>query len=404
VTLQATVNLEPLRSLLAGGAAPALVIRILATPPDGRRLAREVEVRLPRLPDEGVLRYETTLVVPAGTGAYAVEVREEAAGAFGAAGPVAAIAASAGVGEAEHEAGDGGGAARADAVGGFAETADVRLGEARFLMPVDATAGASAVSVHWNGVEQRLTRLAGGPGSPLELGIAIDVSESVAEEGAAFARAAAAAAARLLRAGDRVFRVDFGAAPRLVGASTGSAGALFAAAPAGTPEATAIFDGLSFALERFGGRHDRMALVVFTDGCETAGRTQWQDVARAARLRAVPVFVVVADGSLCTKAIRYRDKGVLEEAGVVSPGWVIGSADEMRLAQSSRWALGEIAKASGGALFRLAQADGAGGVWGEVETALGRLFVALFEPSSPELDPRQVEVRLGGDRLLRPSS
>ena len=95
--------------------------------------------------------------------------------------------------------------------------------------------------------------------------------------------------------------------------------------PPASRRRTAIFDGVKFALGRFEGSSDRMALVVLTDGCETTGRTTWQEVARAARNRAVPVFFVVADATLCTKSIRYRDKGVLEESGVVSSGWEAGT-------------------------------------------------------------------------------
>ena len=398
VTLPVVVDLEPLRTALGPDAAASFVVRIFATPPNGRPVARDVEVRLPRLPAEGVLRYETTLVVPAGTGAFAVEVREQTVGAFGAAGPVEAIDTGASGPAVEHP------QAGAGAVMTFAENTEVRIGEARFLMPEGAAADGSGVRVVWNDTEQKVVRLAGGPGSPLELGVAIDISESVAVEGTAFARAASAAAARLAGPEDRVFRVDFGATPRFMGAVTGSAEALFAVVPAGKPEATAIFDGMKFALERFEGRSDRMALVVFTDGCETTGRTGWQEVARMARNRAVPVFFVVADGALCTKSIRYRDKGVLEEAGVVSSGWVAGSTDDMKISHGSRWALAEIAKTTGGKQFSLSKAAAAGAVWSDVEAALARLFVALFEPSSPALDPRQVEVRLGRDRLLRPSN
>jgi hypothetical protein len=402
VRLPVVVDLDPIRDMLPADAEARFVVRILATPPNGHTVAREVEVRLPRLPAEGWLRYETTLTVPIGTSAYAVEVREATTGAMGSAGPLDAVDADA-VDTSVAEGASTAAAAGATASAAFAETSEVRIGEARFLMPADAVADERGVRVLWDGAEQKVVRLAGGPGSPLELGVAIDVSESVTAERSAFARAASAAAARLVGREDRVFRVDFGATPRFMGAMKGGAGELFAVVPAGKPEGTAIFDGVKFALQRFEGSSDRMALVVLTDGCETTGRTAWQEVARAARSRAVPVFFVVADGSLCTKSIRYRDKGVLEEAGVVSPGWVVGSTDDMKIAHGSRWALGEIAKTTGGMVFSLARADGAGKAWDDVEAALDRLWVALFEPSSPTLDSRHVEVRLGRDRLLRSS-
>ena len=49
------------------------------------------------------------------------------------------------------------------------------------------------------------------------------------------------------------------------------------------------------------------------------------------------------------------------------------------------------------------KAERAEAVWGEVEAALARLWVAVFEPSDARLDSRQVEVRSAEGRLLRPS-
>jgi hypothetical protein len=63
-----------------------------------------------------------------------------------------------------------------------------------------------------------------------------------------------------------------------------------------------------------------------------------------------------------------------------------------------------VAKKTGGRVFSLRKATAAPDAWAAIEEALGRLWVAIFEPSSPSLDPRQVEVRLGRDRLLRPAA
>jgi hypothetical protein len=400
VTLPVIVDLEPLRGLLAADAAPSFVVRIFATPPGGRPVARDVEVRLPRLPAEGSLRYETTLVVPVGTGGYAVEVREQTSGAFGAAGPVeatGAVTAAAAGGPRETDVAPGEAAPAA-----FSESAGITIGEARFLMP-EGTAGAAAdVRVLFSGAEQKLQRLAGGPGSPLELGIAIDVSESVTAERTSFLTAAANAAAKLAAVGDRVFRVDFGNAPRLVGATRGDPTALFKSAGAARPETTALFDAVRFALDRFESHSDRMALVVFTDGCETAGTTSFQEVADAGRRRAVPIFFVVADGALCTMSRTWSEPDPMVAAGVVSRGWGIGF-EELKATNHSRWAASEVAKATGGRVFSLKKATAAPDAWAAIGEALGRLWVAVFEPSSPAVDPHQVEVRLGRDRVLRPS-
>jgi hypothetical protein len=91
VTLPVVVDLAPLRERLGLEAAVRLIVKVTAIPPHGRAVAREVEVALPRLPAEGSLRYETSLIVPTGTSGYAVEVREPTTGAVGTAGPVEAV-------------------------------------------------------------------------------------------------------------------------------------------------------------------------------------------------------------------------------------------------------------------------------------------------------------------------
>ena len=395
VRLPVLVDLAPLRERLGPGAPARFAIRLLATPPGGKPLARVVDVNLESLPPDGRLRYETTLVVPVGTSAYTAEVSEATTGALGAAGPVDLAPAAVAAAEATSPASPANQAAASvsDRPGVFTDAAEVRIGEARFVAPEGLAATEPSVRVLWRKHEQRLVRIAGGAGSPLELGVAIDVSYSVAAERSAFLRQAGEAAARQLAAGDRVFRVDFGSAPRFLGEAHGGPGTLFAEAGPAPPEETAIFDGLSFALDRFAGHSDRAALIVFTDGCETAGRTGWAEVERAARTHAIPVFVVVADGEPCLwRGSPAKGWGILWEKETV--GFVAASP--------SRFHLRKLAERSGGLVLSLRNVEQAGDVWSQVEGALGRLWVAVFEPSDPSLDPREVEVRAANGRVLRP--
>ena len=395
ITLPVVVDLEPLRGRFAEGREVRLAFRVFATLPSGRTVARAIDVVLPRLPREGALRYETSLVVPAGTSAFAVEVREASTGAIGAAGPVDAPA-----GGPSGAAASGAAAAPDEAHAPFTESSEVRIGEALFLAP-EGTAGApEAVRVLWKDAEQRIVRVAGGAGSPLELGIVIDVSESVAAERAAFARAATEAAARLLGPGDRVFRVDFGTLPRFLGAAQGGPGDLFAAASAGPPERTAIFDALRFALDRFEGTADRAALIVFTDGCETAGRTDWREVARVARSTARPLFVVMATGRFCEVKV---DAPPPSLSMVGTARLNIQTDAAIKPDSRSRASLVTLANETGGLVFRVKNLAEVATAWSEIEAALARLWVAVFETSDPALDSREVEVRSAGGRLLRPS-
>ncbi len=277
------------------------------------------------------------------------------------------------------------------------------------------------VHVTWKGHPQQVLRVAGGPGSSLEIGVAIDVSESTADERAAFARTATAATNRLLGPGDRVFRVDFGRTASFLGAAHDGALSLFAVSPVGRPEKTAIFDGLGFALGKFEQRADRRALIVFTDGCETAGRSGRRQVERAARSKAIPVFVVLADGQPCqrlvvlqsagTRIVRVTPSGRSRSPQVAPPQasalqteQTEGSRELDEVASRSRFELHSLAKSTGGSVISLRKADRAADVWAEVERALARLWVAIYEPSDARTDPRQVEVRSAAGRLLRPAS
>ena len=415
VKLPVIVDLAPLRTALAPGAPARFVFRIFATPPGAETLVRDIEVKLGAVPEIGNLRYEPSGVVPRGTAAFAVEVRETESGALGVAGPVDAVG----------DGGDEDAKARAAAVevaaGGFTESTEVRISEARFLVPKGSEGAPAGVRVVWKGHEQKLVRVAGGAGSSLELGIAFDVSESAVPERTAFAQAAVAAASRLLGEGDRLFRVDFGNVPRFLGATRSGAGELLTTLPIGVPEKTAIFDALRFSLDRFAAQSDRSALVVFTDGCETAGRTGWEEVERAARAKAIPIFVVMADaegcaglpdivipdstviGSVATSRSRKGQTVANSRPVPVTGGSAAAALRSGERAETSRQHLRKVAYGSGGLLVPMRKAERAEAVWSEVEAALARLWVAVFEPTAPEVDGRQVEVRTSEGRLLRPS-
>jgi len=71
--------------------------------------------------------------------------------------------------------------------------------------------------------------------------------------------------------------------------------------------------------------------------------------------------------------------------------------------ESSRWALQRIAADSGGLVLTLRSARNADEVWRDVERALERVWVAVFEPSEPAVQSRSVTVRSSRGTLLRPS-
>lgn len=387
VTLSLLVDLAPLRK--QPGVEVPLRFRLLvrATTPDGKAMGRESELAVPALPPEGDLRYQISLDVPLGTQGFTIEVREEASRAAGSAGPTDAFSGTPEVEPAE----------AASTLPSFSDATDVRLGEARFLFPGSEAPRPDGLRVNWKRREQKLLRLAGGPGSPLEIGVVLDASDSVRPEREAFARAAAEASQRLLGPTDRVFRVDFASTPRFLGAARGGPAALFARIPPRLPEKTAIFDGLRFALDRFEGRSDRAALIVFTDGCETTGHTSAESVLQIARQRAIPLLVVLADAKPCRARVTTIVRRPLQPDILTRADFNEGPAN------TSRVALRRLAQQSGGRVLTLDKAEEAGAIWKEFEDALAHLWVALYEPSGPEVDSHEAEVRSATGEVLRPA-
>lgn len=399
VTLRVGVDLLPFRSPHLAGPAPRFRLTLQASLPDGRPLARQIELALPTLPEQGELTYQADLAVPIGTQAFAVDVLEMRTGARGGAGPTDLPA---GTLEFPLTASTPAPSTNSDTT--YSETLDVRLAEARFVQPDERMPMTDEIRVRWKGIDQQLVRIAGGPRSSLELGLVLDASESVCRERVAFARSATAAARRLLGDGDRLFRVDFGETARFLGASRSGPSTLLASVPALPRERSAIFDAIGFALDRFEERSDRAALIVFTDGCETAGSGDWRSVLARARNRAVPVLVALADGRPCRRLLVTSRSGSSvgvpsRSASRLDSDSAANLVDEVH--SVSRAALTELAERSGGRVLHLGEDREADELWAEAERDLDRLWVAVFAPSDPTLQPREVDVQQVDGRLLR---
>jgi len=133
---------------------------------------------------------------------------------------------------------------------------------------------------------------------PVSLGVVLDVSQSMLGQRMDDARAALRRfLVDLLEPGDEVFLVVFNHDPRLEAPWTrGPArlrGRLDAVRPYG---ATAIYDALALALPLFAGRaHDRAAVVLISDGSDTASDATHEDVRRQIRASDAFVYAVGID-------------------------------------------------------------------------------------------------------------
>jgi hypothetical protein len=401
VALAVLVDLEPLRGRVAPETGARFTIRMFAKPPHGATMSHEVEVRSPKLPAEGKLHYEASLVVPPGTSGYAVEVREVTTGAFGAAGPVDVVP------------GAGNGAGAGHAVEAPAPP-EARLRSARVLLPEAGAPAAGSILLSWHKRDRPVAKVTGGEGSSLELGVAVDLSAALAPERAAFERAAATSVSRVLGPTDRVFRVDIGEVPAFIGAMRGGPGDLFADGSATSHPSVALLDGVRFALDCFAGTATRAALVVITDGHGVTGLVEWRDLAALARARAIPVFVVIAGQSHAVPSgpLAMPAETEITEAMRLPASATVGYLDlpdletgqEVKAQATARMVLATFAAAAGGSAAVFGEPHQVASAWDALDGAIRRIWRVEFEPTDPHLDPGEVEVHLASGRVVRPGA
>ena len=128
----------------------------------------------------------------------------------------------------------------------------------------------------------------------LTLGLVLDTSNSMdaiigdaREAGERFLQAA-------LRDGDEAFLVDFNNLPRLVRRTTADADRLLHSLVGLEAQGmTALYDAIVFSLQQFEKTTGRRALVVVTDGEDSASHYQPRECVRQARLHGVPVYLIV---------------------------------------------------------------------------------------------------------------
>lgn len=127
-------------------------------------------------------------------------------------------------------------------------------------------------TLYEDGIEQPLTLFL-GERVPVSLGVVLDVSESMAGERIEDARLALECfVGDLLDARDEAYLMVFNHAPRLVASWTTPPGALRGKLDHLRPTGgTALYDAVAEALDRFEHRrHQRAAIVVVSDGADTA--------------------------------------------------------------------------------------------------------------------------------------
>lgn len=158
--------------------------------------------------------------------------------------------------------------------------------------------GRADFRVFEDGVEQPIAQFV-DERMPVSLGLLVDVSESMRGTRSAEARRALDRfLAELLDETDEVFVMAFNHTPRLVAGWTRNparlAGRLDAVVPSG---GTAIYDALYSAVDHLERRaHQRAALVVISDGADTASDRTLQEVRSAVRRSEAFVYALAIRG------------------------------------------------------------------------------------------------------------
>jgi VWFA-related protein len=127
--------------------------------------------------------------------------------------------------------------------------------------------------------------------APVTIGVAIDTSGSMAPKIIELVETVTRLLDQTVSAQTTVFLVGFDAAPYLLHAPSNDAKSLrnatFTILPA---DSTALYDGLTFALQQFQGVPGKKALIVISDGLEVSSRNSAATCTRLARALSVPIY------------------------------------------------------------------------------------------------------------------
>lgn len=218
--------------------------------------------------------------------------------------------------------------------------------------------------VEEGGRPQKVSRFEQVENLPLSLGVAIDTSFSMASSLTEAQQAATRFVENLMTPKDRGFTLSFGGRPIVlmppvddVEAVTLSLEGLKAYGR------TALYDGLLTSLYFFRAQRGQRALVVLTDGEDTASSTSWEDALEYARRSGVAIYPIGLDVPELKRGVRSK--------------------------------LSELAEVTGGRTFFINRADELAGAYAQIEAELRSRYYLAYESDRPAEEDgfRAVEVK-----------
>ncbi|MEO8035466.1 MAG: VWA domain-containing protein, partial [Acidobacteriota bacterium] len=151
---------------------------------------------------------------------------------------------------------------------------------------------------------------------PLAIGMAIDTSGSMLPRMNEAQKAGAQFLTNVMKQGDKAFLVAFSTEPQLIQKwSPRLADVNAGLAKLRAEESTALYDAVVYSLYNFIGQKGQKALIVITDGKDTASRFSYEQALEYARRAAVPIYGIGIGIRATEVDVRYKFGKFCTETG-----------------------------------------------------------------------------------------
>ncbi len=205
---------------------------------------------------------------------------------------------------------------------------------------------------------------------PLSLGIAIDVSGSMVESLGEARRAAIGFLEKIITPRDRTFAVAFSDRPEILMARTSDVGAVAERLEGLAADGmTALHDAVVTSLYYYRGIRGRRALVLLSDGADTASSLEFQEALDYAKRSGVAIYAI---------------------------GLRIGKTDF-----PVRNKLDKLSQETGGRTFYIQEASDLHGVYAQIEKELRSQYLVAYNSNSTrdKEEYREIELKVRGGKL-----
>lgn len=227
---------------------------------------------------------------------------------------------------------------------------------------------ANNFAVYEDGVQQDVSFFAATP-VPLDLAILLDTSASMTDK-LQTVQQAAIGFASTLRDGDRAMVVDIKDATKVLQPLTTDIGAAKAAiATVAAKGGTALYNGLYLTLKeltkerRENGEVRRQALVVLSDGDDTASLVSFDDVMAEAKAAGISIYTIT-----------------------LKSAYLVEMASGHRSFSQSDYAMRALAQETGARSFFPMNISELSGVYGSIAQELGSQYALGYTPKNPRRD------------------